>query len=62
MRHIVKANAVDMAQEGIIAEVKRLQVPHSKRKILLPMVPRSINGKYVQNEVAVLHQSDCTVN
>jgi len=47
----VKANAVDMAQEGIIVEVKRLQVRHSKRGILLPMIPCSIDGKYVQKEV-----------
>ena len=50
IRHIVEANAVDMVQEGIMVGVKRLQVPHSKRGILLPMIPRSIDGKYAQKE------------
>ena len=47
IRHTVEENAVDMAQDGIIIEVKRLQVIHLRKGILLPMIPRSTKGKYV---------------
>ena len=40
-----------MVQDGIIVEVKHLQVIHSRKGILLPMIPHSIDGKCVQKEV-----------
>ena len=46
IRNTVKANAVDMAQDGIIIKVKRIQVIHSRKGILLTMMPCSIDGKY----------------
>ena len=51
VRITVKSNAVDMAQDRIIVEVKCPQVIHSRKGILLPMISRPINGKYVQKEV-----------
>ena len=40
IRNTVEKNAVDMVQEGINVEVKRLQVLYPKKGILLPMIPR----------------------
>ena len=39
------------AQDRIIVEVKCLQVLHSRKGIILPMIPRSIDRKYAQKEV-----------
>ena len=51
IRATVEANAVDMVQEGVIVEVKCLQVIYSKQGPLLPMIPWTTDGKYIQKEV-----------
>ena len=50
IRKTVEANAVDMAQEGVLVEVKRLQALHSKVGALLPMIPWTTDAVYVQKE------------
>ena len=46
----VEENTVDMAQGGIIVEIKPLQVIHSKKQILIAMIPKSVNLKYMQEK------------
>ena len=44
----VEENAVHVTQGGIIVEVKRLQVIHYKKGLLIAMLPKSIDLKYMQ--------------
>ena len=46
----VEENAANMVQGGIIIEVKCLKVIHSKKKIVIAMLPKSANLKYVQEK------------
>ena len=59
---IVEENAINMAQGGIIIEVKRLRVIHSKKALLIAMLPKMIDLKYVQEMarsclIKVVHQT-----
>ena len=51
-----------MAQGSIIIEVKRLQVIHSKKGLLITMLPKNIDLKYVQEKaqaclIKAVHQT-----
>ena len=45
---IMEENAIDMAQGSIIIKVKCLRVIHSKKGLLIAMLPKMIDLKYVQ--------------
>ena len=48
---IVKKKAIDMAQCGLLVEVKHLQVTHSKKGLLFAMLPKNTDISYMQQHV-----------
>ena len=46
----IKENAVNIAQGCIIVEVKRLQVIDATKGMLIAMLPKFVNLKYVQEK------------
>ena len=51
IKDIVKENAIAMVQGGLLIEVKRLQVIHSKRGLRVTMLPKNTDLAYVQKHV-----------
>ena len=47
----VKKTAIDMAQGGLLVEVKHLQIIHSKKGLLVAMLPKNTNLAYVKEHV-----------
>ena len=41
IKDIVKENAIDMVQGGLLVEANRIQVIHSKKGLLLAMLPKN---------------------
>ena len=44
---IVEENSTDMAPGGLFMEAKRLQVTHSKKELLLAMLPKNTDLSYI---------------